>query len=102
MAYVRWRKGCAGLLMARYAGGRSHQVLIANPGDGCTCPVAAATIEAKLPGVKVDGQRVNLALARGGKGNPELPVQHLRLARVAHMLGDLAQETCERVGGSIP
>lgn len=101
MAFVRWRKHCAQLLCTRYEGGRARQVLMASLGEWMYVPIPLQqAIEARFPDVKVDWAKVDTALARGGKADPEPPAQHMRLAQVEHRLRSWARHLREREGGT--
>ena len=65
MAFVRWRGNCAELLATVYDQGRSRRLRLAHLVEMRVTPELRAEVAARFPGVRVDWDAVDVALARG-------------------------------------
>ena len=65
MAFVRWRGNCAELLATVYDQGRSRRLRLVHLVEMRVTPELRAEVAARFPGVRVDWDAVDVALARG-------------------------------------
>ena len=93
MAFVRWRGRTAELLATVYAQGRSRQVRLACLGGHAVDPDTRADVQARFPGIRVDWEAIDLAIASGSPaergeraahGWPDDRLEWLHLQRRLH------------------
>ena len=93
MAFVRWRGRSAELLATVYEQGRSRQVRLACLGGHAVDPDTRADVTARFPGIRVDWEAIDLAIASGSpaeraqratNGWPDDRLEWLHLQRRLH------------------
>ena len=73
MAFVRWRGNSATLLATVYEQGRSRQILLAALGGGYGVPTGVReSVHERFPGLSIDWNAVNEAMAKGPRNAPPL------------------------------
>jgi hypothetical protein len=101
MAFVRWRGRSAELLATVYERGTSRQVRLAILGARGVAPETRADVAARFPGIRVDWDAVELALARGSprerteaaaRDLPNDPLEWLHLQRRLHYWAALTEK----------
>ncbi len=100
VAFVRWRGRSAELLATVYERGTSRQVRLASLGARGVAPETRADVAERFPGIRVDWDAVDLALARGSlrerseaaaRDLPNDPLEWLHLQRRLHYWAALTE-----------